>query len=241
MPHERFFYPHEMQEGDIISLPPEEEKHMSVMRIRPGDSVELVNGCGFLGAATLLSSSKKNISLKITKVDFEKESSPKLIIAQSLPRANRLDFILEKGTELGMHELWLFPGEFSEKKEIGENLLQRMKSITIAALKQCGRLYLPNIRIMPSLSSWDVSELPSSLFFGDTSKDAKPFINYWKDYNDLIFFVGPEKGFSANEIECLLKMHAKGVKLHESILRTDTASLAFLSIAKHVLLGKTYV
>lgn len=231
MPHARYYTPHPLRHGDFVTLTPEEEKHLlKVMRTQIGDLVELVDGKGSLAKAVLISSHK----LKIEEIYFEKPLETQLIVAQALPKASRLDFIVEKGTELGMSELWLFPGERSEKKEVSETLLHRLESIVISSLKQCGRLYLPKILIKPSLKLWKAPlQYPS--FFGDVDPTAPPLLKAW-DKDSLIFFIGPESGFSHNEDKLLKEFHSKGVKLHNQILRTDTASLCFLSIANHALL-----
>jgi 16S rRNA (uracil1498-N3)-methyltransferase len=94
----------------------------------------------------------------------------------------------------------------------------------VNALKQCGRLFLPQLLLKPSLSHW---EKPSgSLFFGDLSKAPKlsgPFSD------SVTFFIGPEKGFSPAEIAHLKTFSAHGISLHTHTLRAETAAIVALS------------
>ena len=223
MPHNRFFvetpfHPH--QEIDLQ----EEGRHLKVMRIREGDTIELVNGQNQLAHATL--SGPKQA--KIVSVEEKKPPFP-VILCQAIPRQNRLDTIVEKGTELGMTELWLFPGKRSEKKGVQ---LPRLKQITIAAMKQCGRLDLPKIIVMPPLHEWEPLNHPA--YFGDLSEEAPPFLSAIEKKEALAFFVGPEAGFTPEEVEDLKRIGAQGVKLHPWILRTDTAPLVALSLIAQI-------
>ncbi len=89
------------------------------MRIQEGEIIELVNGRNELAQAKLIEIEKKRARAEIVSVVKTEPSRP-IILCQALPRPNRLDTIIEKGTELGMTELRLFPGERSEKKNLSE-------------------------------------------------------------------------------------------------------------------------
>ncbi len=233
MPDNRFYSDSPLLEDSTVVLQGTEFHHLvNVMRAREGDAVEIVNGRGDLATAKISNLAKKSAALLVHSVNHSPESNVKLILAQAVPRMNRLDFIIEKGTELGMTELLLFPGETSERKKLTEDQVGRMQSVVISAMKQCGRLYLPRIELRPLLSKW--SKIEGNAFFGDILPEAPPFAEVLRNQartNDLIFFVGPESGFTDAEIAILVGLGARGVKLHENILRTDTASLAALAIA----------
>src|SRR5207248_2602313 len=132
---------------------------VNVMRTRLGEKIEVVNGQGQLAEAILQSIEKKSASLRIESVETSSPFSQRLILAQGMPKQNRLEFIIEKGTELGMTEIWLFPASRSEKKDFSVNQLERLNILTIAAMKQCGRLFLPKIVIMPPLKQWKQQDI----------------------------------------------------------------------------------
>jgi 16S rRNA (uracil1498-N3)-methyltransferase len=211
----------------------DEFRHLKVMRAAPGDTIELVNGEGTLAAAVLQLINKDSASLRIQNIQTSPPTQNPLIIAQAIPRMNRLDFILEKGCELGMDEIWLFPGHESEKKDISANQQERIFNILVASTKQCGRLWLPKVRIFPS---FPVDFKGCQAFYGDIRKQAPLFSQVWhkkRPGQGVLFFIGPEKGFNSDEIEKLEDLGATGVRLHPYILRTDTAPLAALALMSH--------
>jgi 16S rRNA (uracil1498-N3)-methyltransferase len=226
MPVERYFYDGPLTVGAEVHLDEEEKRHIKVTRIRPGNSLEIVNGKGELAFGTF-----KDPMIYIDKVISEKPKF-KITLVQGICRINHLEWILEKGTELGMSELILFPGERSEKVEFSENQQKRMRRILIGAMKQCGRLDLPKLTLASHLSGWQ--KFPSHAYYGDLSSEAPLFSKVWDRTPQTTFFVGPESGFSDNEIEILKAARVQGVKLHPYVLRTETAPLMALSLISHL-------
>jgi len=224
MPADRFFVASPLKNNLILEG--QEFHHLAkVMRVRLGETIEIVNGQGELVEAEVISLNKKSCELKILSHKKIPPLQQTLILALALTRPASLEWTLEKATELGTTEFWLFPGEQSEKKDLSNSQLHRLETIVINALKQCGRLYLPKIVLKPPLEQW---QIPSgSLFFGDLSTTAPlkgPFDK------TVTFFIGPEKGFSPAE-NVLLREEFKAhpISLHENTLRTETAAITFLS------------
>lgn len=238
MPVERYFLNEPLAAGDQKSLKEGEFHHLAhVIRTRVGEEVELVNGQGSLAVAVVESINKSQAALTIVSAHQEAPPKVRLILAQALPKPNRLDFILEKGTELGVTDFWLFPGHYSPKKEMFPNQIERAQTLTIAALKQCGRLYTPHVEIKPPLSKW--TSLEGAAFFGDVNPAAPPFARHWQNWSGqetYIWLIGPESGFSSEEEDKMRALGAKGVKLHANILRTDTAALTAMALLSHYLL-----
>lgn len=233
MPAERYYYPDSLETGQTIQLKDQEHHHLvNVMRTHLSDEIEIVNGKGQLAKAVLKSLEKKRAVLVVKSVQTAPDATWKIILAQGMPKQNKLEIIVEKGTELGMTELWLFAAARSEKKELSENQQDRLKTLAIAAMKQCGCLFLPKIVMIPPLKQWKNIEI-GPLFFGDTTPDApslSSILNTLGPIKEAVFFVGPESGFSDEEINILHKLHAQGVKLHPNILRTETAAIAALTL-----------
>lgn len=237
MPDNRFYTPEKFDKNDV-SLQGEELRHLAVMRVGEGENLELINGKGELAKARVISVGKKEARLEITEVRSEAQGFP-LIIAQAIPRPSRLDVILEKGTELGMTKIILFPGEQSEKTNFKEEQLVRIEKVLIAAAKQCGRLWLPEVEVAAGLLKW--KDLPCTSYFGDFREGAPSLLEAWKKERPekgALFVVGPEKGLTTAEEKHLEKLGAIGVSLHKNVLRTDTAPLCALSLMSHFLLQK---
>lgn len=225
MPKERFFSPIPLINQAEVVLSEQEFHHLRhVMRMEEGEEVEIVNGQGVLAKGVIASIRKKEAHIELQTVNYTEKPVNTLILYQALPRIQRLDFIVEKGTELGMTHLYLFPGDKSERKGLTDKQLQGLKEQAISALKQCGRLFLPEIAWFGPIQSWPKFE--RNTYFGDLESEE-----YLKPgQGSVAFCVGPESGFSKNEIEALQQLGAEGRRLHPNILRTDTAAIAALAI-----------
>lgn len=231
MPKDRYYIDDGLKPDETVTIEGAEFHHLAhVMRGQLQDEVELVNGNGILAKAVITSLDKKRASLHVSEVFFEEKPLKQLILIQALPRNQKLDWILEKGTELGMTELILFPGELGEKRAITDENLIKWQTACIPALKQCGRLYLPKITSLPPLKKW--SGLLTQTFFGDTSPKSPSLISLALKTADqkIAFIVGPESGFSKEEEHILKNLGATGVSLSKNILRTETAAIAALAI-----------
>ncbi len=227
MPNDRYFLDAPFAPHGKATLEEEEFHHLSrVMRAQVGDEIELVNGRGQLAAARVEKIDKRGAELAITGVTEQTRSWPPLILAQAIPRLNRLEFILEKGTELGVTEFWLFPGKHSEKTAFSDQQQKRMRMLIIAAMKQCGRLDLPKIHLKNSLQECRYPG-EAQAFYGDT-REGRPPLPRLKQNQPILFYVGPESGFNQEEVEKLENL-ATGVTLHPNILRVDTAAITALS------------
>lgn len=235
MPEKRFYLNSDLIPHSQCELIDEEAQHLKVMRCHEGDTVEIMNGKGVLALAKILQFGKRVITLEILSSETKPKPTFEIILVQALPRINRLDTILEKCTELGVSKILLFPGDHSEKKDLSPTQLQRVEHILVAASKQCGRLYIPEYEVKPKLSKWKKPE--GQLFYGDVSPNAPIFTTKWKNVNPTLFFVGPEQGLTEEEESILKEWGAKGIKLHENILRTDTAPIAALSLMSHFLMA----
>ncbi len=170
MPAERFYLPDPaLAQKQTVILDQDEFHHLAhVMRGKKGDLIEIVNGHGILATAEVLSLEKKQAILSIISTYEEARPNLQMILAQALPRLPRLDFLLEKSVELGVTEIWLFPGMLSEKKDLSPTQQERVEHIVTSAMKQCGRLYRPTVSILPPIASWSKNNLRSSssiLFF----------------------------------------------------------------------------
>lgn len=219
MPHDRFYIDAPLE--GTLTLEGEEFRHLSrVMRKQAGENVELINGHHLLGLANIESLHKSYATLTILNVEEKKPMLPSLTLVQALPKLSNLEWIIQKGTELGVSSFYLYPAARSEKKELSENQKKRLHSILIGAMKQCGRLDLPNVY-------WEFPKLSGTVYFGDLKKDAPPLSSLGNLPATLV--IGPEKGFTDEELHDLASQ-GTGVSLGPYVLRAETAALAGLSI-----------
>ena len=219
MPHDRFYIDAPLEKPLILDG--DEFRHLSrVMRKRVGDEIELVNGYHTLALAKIETIDKNSAKLSILKTEEKKPEIPPLVLVQALPKLANLELIIQKGTELGVSTFYIYPSIHSEKKELSENQKKRLRFILIGAMKQSGRLDLPEIR-------WGFPKLSGNIYFGDLSEKAKPLSKVGKHPATLI--IGPEKGFTINETK-EYQEKGQGVSLGPYTLRAETAAIAGLAI-----------
>jgi len=218
MPENRYFVDQKLQSGETLILPKEEQKHIRVLRKRSGEPIELVNGQNLLAHATLLTPE----TAQITSITSRDPPERQVILAQALLKPKNLDLVIEKGTELGATAFWLFPGEKSEKRELSEHQKNRLRHLTISAMKQCGRLDLPYILLKPPLAQWDKPSIP--LIHGNPSSKIPISCP-----GSVVIVIGPESGFSFNELKILEQFESHSISLSPNILRAETAALCALS------------
>ena len=219
MPHDRFYHP------DLEApLTGDEHHHLhKVMRAKPGDQIELIDGKGTLAQAQIDTIDKQTAHFTILSKTTASPPPP-LILSQALVKQPKLELIIEKCTELGITDFHLFPASNSERDHLSDNHQKRLHIIALSATKQCGRLFLPTIHFHPALHI-----LPNSAFA--TLQNTPPHLSTLKLTSILI---GPEKGWTPQEEKTLIQS-ATPATLHENTLRAETAAItasAYLSLTK---------
>lgn len=223
---ERFYILEKFAAGSFIHMKGSEHHHLTrVIRAREHDEVELVNGLGDCCRAKIEKIGKEQTSLSILHV--EKSLKPSVQVSLGIPfmRPSKLEWVIEKGTELGVDAFYLYPAENSKQDSFSEHQLERMRMIAISALKQSKRLYLPHFEILPHLHSLLIKE--GDIYFGDVRPSA-PKLD-WNGIKNILFITGPESGFSEEEV-ALLSAKGMGAKISAHILRAETAPIAAASI-----------
>lgn len=220
MPAERFYIEGELQ-GTLVLKGIEHHHLANVMRMRSGEEVELVNGQGALAQAEIVNVGKKETTLHVQKVTNTPIPPPFLSLAVPLMRPAKLELVIEKCTELGADRFFLYSADHSEKEGLSEHQEERLRTIAIAAMKQCGRLDLPSIAKCSSLQ--EVLKVPSGwIAYGDP--EAKELAA--RRGEPTIFITGPESGFSEKEQKLLQRQaHAVRLRRTNTVLRAETAPL----------------
>lgn len=224
----RYFLEGSYAEGAVHALEAEEARHLFVLRQAIGERVECVNGQGDLAVGELvaLDARRREASVRLLEITHTSPPSYEKWLVQALPRLEHLELIVEKGTELGMNRLILFPGEKSERSHLTVTQRQRLLRIARSALKQSGNLYLPVIEERPPLREWK-EPLPYPSFFGDLEAE----VGSWsRPEGGAACFIGPESGFSEREVACLKALKVQGIRLHRHTLRAETAAIVFLAL-----------
>ncbi len=217
--------PNNISTNEIVLDRFETNHLLKTLRKKIGDSVSITDGLGNL-YNTIIDEIKPDLNLKIISVTTSKIQNRPLALAIGFIRLNRLEYILEKGTELGINEFILFKSQFCNHFS---NNSKRFEKILRQAMKQSLQLFLPKIIILDTFNEFlDFSNKYKKRIVAFTAKD-KPISGYLANLdkleNSIIFTVGPEGGFSDNEGNLLKENDFQLISLGNTRLRTETAAI----------------
>lgn len=209
-----------------------------VLRLQPGDSLILFDGSGSDFAATIKSVSKNNLTLSCDeKLSVSTYSPLQTELWQGISKGPRMDTVVQKATELGVHRIrpvFTRYGVVKLDAARSEKRVQHWRDVAISACEQCGRADIPEI--LPPLTFTDALEqLPAdaaSLMLAPDGDTTLPEALHADKQN--IIMIGPEGGFSADEETMAREKGVSMVKLGNRILRTETAPVAVLGIAQYL-------
>ena len=239
----KFFTPKELINGDVAKIIGDDVKHIyKVLRISEGEKVTLNNceGVEYLGKVT--SVSKQEVLIEILeKLESNNESDVKIYLFQGLPKSQKMDLIVQKGTELGITEFIPTITHRVDVKLKGEfKKLDRLNRIALEAAKQSKRSIIPKVlepiefdEVLEKMNSLDLLIVP---YENANNFGIKTLINELRKGNtidnikNIGIFVGPEGGIEEYEIERLKDKGAHIVTLGKRILRTETAGFVATSL-----------
>ena len=203
----------------------------NVLRINSGENVEFIDGKGLFVKAELVGE-VKNRSFIVNSAENIRNEKPLLGLAVSLIRRERFDLLVEKAVELGVDVIIPMETEYSRPfgKESYSKLTERWQKIADQALSQCKRLFRCRIgNVMDMSGIIKNKDFDEKVFFHFGGK--KPDDDFVKKERSHLFIIGPEGGFSPEEITLLNDNGLKFYSLTDDILRTETAAFYVLSIA----------
>lgn len=229
------FYCDKIDKGQVRLDKAEAHHLINVMRLSAGEQIELFDGRGKLAKSVIAEIKRDDVLVEVKEVQtFEPRTDGRIVIAASIAKGQRFDMLISKCTELGVDHIAAVVFERTVKQLSGDGALERYEKLSISAAKQCGRIFLPRITgpMNPAETiSFLKNEYPQGRFiFGSLNKEAESIAETISDGSDVIAFVGPEGGMS-NAEECMLIKHrTKGVRLTDTVLRIETAAIAFSAI-----------
>ena len=208
-----------------------DSKHISrSFRKNIGDSIMITNGFGYLCNAEIVQIGKK-IKVKINSIEKFKSSSNSIHIALSpLKNASRFEWFVEKSTELGISQITPLVCEYSEKKKVN---MDRLERILISSLKQSNQFFKPIINSIKTFENF-IRENEDELFMANLKTSNKIKRELFTK-NNICLMIGPEGGFSDSEIKLAKKKNIKEITLGNSRLRSETAAIFGLSVIKSLI------
>ena len=235
----------QISENKIVILDDDVNHIKNVLRYKIDDEIDVCDENGIRYKSKIESFEKEKIVLDILGVSNEStECSVNISLFQGLPKSDKMDLIVQKCTELGIKEIIPFISErvvvkIDDKNEVKKN--ERWQKIAKEASKQSGRQIVPDVKniinlknIIENLSKYDIVIVPYECEKDHNIKNVLRSLE--KNVKNVAIVIGPEGGFSENDIELLEKSDkVKKVSLGPRILRTETAGLATLSMVVYEL------
>jgi 16S rRNA (uracil1498-N3)-methyltransferase len=238
MSRRRFYVPGNSIKEAIACLPPDQAHHLrDVLRIGAGEIVEIFDGAGsgYVGVVDLRDSLVYVCELQ--RIPLE-EPKIRLILAVALIKSSKFEWILQKATELGVHEIIPLKTRFSEIEIPGGKLtlrLERWDRIIREASKQCRRSTAPRIRAPQAfadlLSAENFSSCSKFLFYEKAREAWRPDQGVLSE--QVVVCIGPEGGWDADEIERAREAGCRVCSLGPWVLRAETAAIAAVSVLQH--------
>ncbi len=238
----RFYVNARLASGDSLSLPATAARHVQVLRMQPAGSITLFNGVGthegeFEATVTRIGRSDVDVTIgHYTATD--REAKRAVHLALGMPANDRMDWLVEKATELGVASIQPLMTERSVLRLSGERAEKKLahwRAIAIAACEQCGRNRVPVIHEATSLSQWLKSTaqqaITSQRLLLSLQASTQPLAQAVNitDSTPLLFLSGPEGGLSAAEEASATASGFAPVTLGPRVLRAETAPLAVLA------------
>lgn len=231
------FFTNQIDEKEGVAVIKGAELHhlSSVLRFKEGDKLTVFDGKGAEYIAYIEVLEKRMALLRLLKkIEVKREPALKIVLAQGIPKAEKMDFIIQKAAEIGISGIIPIITSRSIPDLRGDKAVkkvERWQKIATEASKQCRRTCIPEVRSVTPFSDFlnhPFKGLKLILWEGESERkirDLKELIS-----KDILIAIGPEGGFSEEEVEKTKKVNFISISLGERVLRVETASISALSI-----------
>ncbi len=218
------FYVPNLASGNV--LPEEESQHaVKVLRLQVGDLIEIVDGKGGFYKAKILNPHPKHCGFEITEscLDYCKRKYKLHIAIAPTKNIERLEWFIEKATEIGVDEITPIICRYSERKIIKHERLER---VIISASKQSIKAFFPNLNPLCTFDELLKNHSASEKYIAHCYDQEKSLLqNLCKDSKDVLILIGPEGDFSKEEVQSASLRGFTPISLGDSRLRTETAGI----------------
>lgn len=232
----RNYVDHPLTPGTHLELPEAVANHLlRVLRLKLGDELLVFNGDGFDYRGRIIQTERRTATVALgERIAARAESPLRIVLAQGIARGEKMDWVLQKATELGVHGIVPIRTEWTEVRldaERAERRHQHWQGVIAAACEQCGRACVPALTAAHELGAWAASLPEQSLRLaldpdGEHSLGScpRPALE-----QSVVLVVGPEGGLSGRDLAGLRAAGFSGLRLGPRVLRTETAGLAALA------------
>jgi 16S rRNA (uracil1498-N3)-methyltransferase len=229
----RFYCPAPLDTGLTLSLPAGAARHVQVLRMQPGDVITLFNGEGGEFNATVTRMGRSDVDVEVgTHHPVERETTRAVHLLAGITANERMDWLVEKATELGVASITPLVAERSVLKLKGERAdkkLAHWQGVAVAAAEQCGRNRVPTVHPAVTLIEWLKKASPGERWVLSLSEGTLP-LKQMTGNAPVTVLSGPEGGLSPAEDTAALAAGFVPVTLGSRVLRAETAPLAVLAV-----------
>ncbi len=235
----RFYSPTPIPNQQRWALPDAVFHHaIRVLRLSIDDEITLFDGSSTEYHVKIVSVTKQAAEVVLIAQSTENRESPLTIsLAQALLNHDKMDWVIQKAVELGVKEIMPLMTERSMVKLTQDKVkprVERWLNIAISACEQSGRNHIPIIHAPQSLESWTSHlSIDKKVVLHPQASVTMKELTYQK-CESVVFAVGPEGGFSPEEMTLLARYQFSSIRLGPRVLRTETAGLAILSVAQQL-------
>jgi 16S rRNA (uracil1498-N3)-methyltransferase len=212
--------------GNTYTLDEPESKHcIRVLRLEKGNEITLVDGRGGYFIAEIVDPNPKRCSVKVIKSEFSfgKRNFQVHIAIAPTKNIERIEWFLEKATEIGIESVTPLLCRYSERKEVKAD---RLEKVMISAMKQSLKAYLPQLNPLTKFSDFVRQPFVGQKFIAHCEDQYRELLSSRiAPRENYLLLIGPEGDFSTEEIELAIQAGFQPVSLGESRLRTETAGL----------------
>jgi 16S rRNA (uracil1498-N3)-methyltransferase len=232
----RFYCSPPLPLSGSFELPPDAAHHAArVLRLREGNPVQIFDGLGNERYGVIDELGGKRVIINcIAAIDIDRESPLKVLLAQALSSSEKMDWVIQKATELGVAEIQPIDTERSVVKLTAERTTKRLdhwQQVAISACEQCGRNTLPLIHAPLDIMVWlqQTKSMPDAKYIllpegvASLRDQAKP-------PGKVMLLIGAEGGFSQAESTAALHCGFTSIRLGSRVMRTGTAAIAGLAV-----------
>jgi 16S rRNA (uracil1498-N3)-methyltransferase len=236
----RFHCPTALATGLALSLPPGAARHVQVLRLQPGDVITLFNGEGGEFDATVSRMGRSDVEVEVgAHRPVERETARAVHLLAGITANDRMDWLVEKATELGVASITPLVAERSVLKlkgERAEKKLAHWQGVAVAAAEQCGRNRVPPIHPAVTLAEWVKKAPPGERWVLSLSEGTQPVAQVLSraprtPVTPVTVLSGPEGGLSPAEELAALSADFLPMTLGPRVLRAETAPLALLALS----------
>lgn len=220
--------------GSQLALPENVTRHVQVLRLKVGDTLQLFNGEGGEFSARISDVGKKSVDVAIEKYDAVNRESPlQITVVQALSATERMDYTIQKATELGVTAIQIVTSDYCAYKlaaDRAEKRLAHWRAISISAAEQCGRNRLPTISGPCRFDYWLSTASTADLRLLLSPDEGIAFAALPESAQNVVVLIGPEGGFSETEERRAKELGYVALRLGPRILRTETVAPVIASL-----------